>query len=236
MSIGFLTFFYINQEEKTLLNSDYLNQMKNTENTIKTLINMKKNATLLIGISLSKDERLIDFLNNKNDLKVDYSKISEELEENTSFPNIWIQILDTNGKSLYRSWTNILSTLNFRSDLNQTLIEKKASTSISVGQFDITIKGRVPVYSNNQIIGYIEVISHFNSIIDVLKENKINSIVLADKKYKDTIKYPFSKTFIGDYYVATNNENIVNKQLNLENIDELINLNSYVIKNNTILK
>ena len=235
MSIGFLTFFYINQEEKTLLNSKYLNQMKNTENTIKTLINMKKNATLLIGISLSKDERLIDFLNNKNDLKVDYSKISEELEENTSFPNIWIQILDTNGKSLYRSWTNILSTLNFRSDLNQTLIEKKASTSISVGQFDITIKGRVPVYSNNQIIGYIEVISHFNSIIDVLKENKINSIVLADKKYKDTIKYPFSKTFIGDYYVATNNENIVNKQLNLENIDELINLDSYVIKNNTLI-
>ncbi len=235
ISIAFLTFIYIIQEEKTLLNAKYTNHIKNTENTIKTLINMKKNANLLIGISLAKDERLINFLDKKDELKIDYSIITEEIKNNTSFKSVWIQIIDINGKSLYRSWTNVLSSLTFRSDLTQTLVEKKASSSISVGQFDITIKGRVPVYSNNQIIGYIEVISHFNSIIDVLKENKINSIVLADKKYKDTIKYPFSKTFIGDYYVATNNENIVNKQLNLENIDELINLDSYVIKNNTLI-
>jgi len=59
------------KEEKALLNLKYTSYVKNTENSIKTFIEMKKNANLLIGIGLSKDERLIDFLINKNDLKVD---------------------------------------------------------------------------------------------------------------------------------------------------------------------
>ena len=223
------------KEEKALLNLKYTSYVKNTENSIKTFIEMKKNANLLIGIGLSKDERLIDFLINKNDLKVDYLKITKELKENTSFKNVWIQIIDLNGNSLYRSWTNIISSLTFRNDLKQTLIEKKASTSISVGQFDLTIKGRVPVYSKDEVIGYIEIITHFNSIVDMLKENLVNSVVVADKKYKDTIKYPFTDTFVGDYYIATNNQEIVNKVLNPQNIEELTHLDSYKIENNYLI-
>lgn len=232
---GFLSYLYITKEEKILLNSKYTNHIKNTENTIKNLIDMKENATLLIGISLSKDERLIDFLNKKNDIKFDYSKISEELKNNTSFKNVWIQIIDIQGNSLYRSWTNIVSNISFRKDLKQTLIEKKASTSISVGQFNITIKGTIPVYSNNEIIGYIEVITHFNSIVEMLKENHINSVVIADKKYKETLKYPFSNTFINEYYIATNNKDIINKKLTSQNINDFVTQEGYKIENNNLI-
>ena len=86
------------------------------------------------------------------------------------------------------------------------------------------------------MVGFIEVISHFNSIIDVLKENNINAITIADKKHKETIKHPYSNTFIADYYVATkSNDEIINKNLNSQNIDEIVNLNEYDIKNNTLI-
>ena len=41
----------------------------------------------------------------------------------------------------------------------------------------------------------------------VLKENHIDSIILTDKQYKDTLKFPHSQMFIDDYYVANSNAN-----------------------------
>ncbi len=235
VTIIFFTYFYLKNEEQKLLHSKYSTLTTNIEEKIKNLINEKNNATLAMAISFSKDERLINFLNGKNELTIDYAKISAEIKENTKFKNIWIQIIDINGNSLYRSWTNIVNNISFRKDFKQTLIDKKASTTFSVGRFDFNIKANSPIYFNNEVIGFIEVISHFNSIVETLKENHINAIVIADKKYKETIKFPFSNTFIADYYVATKNNDEINKNLNAQNIEEIINLNGYSIKNNILI-
>ena len=84
MSIGFLTFFYINQEEKTLLNSKYLNQMKNTENTIKTLINMKKarqEAQTLLNETNARIENTIRQIKEAQAEKEKTKEVRKELED-----------------------------------------------------------------------------------------------------------------------------------------------------------
>ncbi|MEZ4693276.1 MAG: hypothetical protein R2837_04615 [Aliarcobacter sp.] len=204
-TITFVTYIYLIKEEQKLLNLKYTQHTKHTGIFIKNLIEDKKNATLIMAIALSKNEKVKEFIDTKNYDVINYNDITDELKENTDYKNVWIQIIDLNGNSLYRSWTDIKSDLKFRKDLNETLIEKKISTSISVGRFDMTIKGRSPIYKNNHVIGFIEVITHFNSISEKLKSQSIDSIVITDKKYKNTIKFPYSNIFINDYYIANKN-------------------------------
>ena len=210
------TYFYLIKKEKILLESRYINYTNTMEIFIKNLIEDKKNATLIMAISLSKDEKLINFLKNQDELLLNYKSISYELKENTKFKNVWIQIIDIYGNSIYRSWTDkTTEKLTFRKDIKETLINQKPSSSISVGAFDLTIKGRSPIYNKSKVIGFIEVITHFDSILEKLEENNINSIVIADKKYKEKIIYPFSNTFVGDYYISNSNKSV--KQLSYIN-------------------
>ena len=231
--IGVITYIYLLKEEENLLKIKYSQYVNHTNQFIKNLIEEKENATLVLAIALSKDERVQNFIKIKNSLELDYKNISNELKTNTKYKNVWIQIINLDGKSLYRSWTDIKSDLNFREDLKKTLDTKKISTSISIGHFDLTIKGRAPIYDkNDNLIGFIELITHFNSISEQLKDEKIDSLIIADKKYKNRILYPFSNTFIGDYYVSNKDlsENI-NQLINQNNISEYINKENYSIKN-----
>lgn len=230
------TYIYLIKEEQKLLNIKYTQHLKNTNIFIKNLIEDKKNATLIMAITMSKDERVKEFINTKNDNVLNYNDITNKLKENTDYKNVWVQIIDLNGNSLYRSWTNINSDLKFRKDLKESLIEKKVSSSISVGRFDITIKGRAPIYENKNIIGFIEVITHFNSISEKLKEQSIDSIVIADKKYKETILYPFNNQFIGNYYVSNiNYQDELSNTINSYNIENFLNEDNYLIKNNYLI-
>ena len=232
-----VTYIYLIKEEQNLLNIKYFQYVNHTNQFIENLIEDKENATLVLAIALSKDERIQNFIKNKNSLELDYENISNELKANTKYKNVWIQIITLDGKSLYRSWTDIESDLNFREDLRKTLNTKKISTSISVGHFDLTIKGRAPIYNKNQnMIGFIEVITHFNSISEQLKDENIDSLIIADKKYKNSILYPFSNTFIGDYYISNRDfSKNINHIINQYNISEYLSKENYSIKNGYLI-
>ncbi|QDF28373.1 ATP-binding protein [Halarcobacter anaerophilus] len=229
--------FYINKEEKKQLNQKYITISKNLKNSASNLIKDKKNATLAVAMSISKDKRIIDALLNNDNSKLDYDKFSLELRKNTKFKNVWFQVLDKKGDSFYRSWTKKThDSLDFRADVRKILKNKKILTSISVGRFDMTFKSMIPLFHNNEFIGIFEIITHFNSIAKILKENKIDALVLADKKYKETIKYPFTKRFIKDYYIANLNAN--KNLLNLvekENLEKVLSIKDYELIENRIL-
>ena len=234
--ISLVSYIYIIKEEKHLLQTKYEQYIKHIDAFTENLIEDKKNATLIIAITLSKDDKVRDFIKNKESKTLDYKDISFELKEKTNYKNVWIQIVDLEGNSLYRSWTNIKSDLNFRKDMKTSLIDKKISSSISVGHFDMTIKGRAPIYENENVIGFMEVITHFNSISDQLKNQNIDSIILADKKYKNTILYPFSNQFIGDYYVSNKNfSDDLLTIINNYNIENFLAIDNYLIKENNLI-
>ena len=236
-TIILITYIYLIKEEQNLLNIKYSQYVKHTNQFIKNLIEDKENATLVLAIALSKDERVQNFIKNKNSLELDYENISNELKENTKYKNVWMQIITLDGQSLYRSWTDIKSDLNFRQDIKKTLNTKKISTSISVGHFDLTIKGHAPIYDKSQnLIGFIELITHFNSISEQLKDENIDSLIIADKKYKNRILYPFSNTFIGDYYISNKDfSKDINDLINQSNISEYLGKDNYSVKNNYLI-
>ncbi len=74
--------------------------------------------------------------------------------------------------------------------------------TISTGKFTMSFKSMVPIFENDEFIGMVEVITHFNPIIKELQQAGIDSVVLVDKRYREQLSKAISQTFIEDYYVA----------------------------------
>ena len=232
------TYYYILDKQKILLDSTYNLTNTNILKLTEKFLDNKINTTLAIALSLVKDYELHKLMATQEYDKFNYNDISQQIKDNTKFKNIWIQIIDKEGNSIYRSWTDKKGdNLFFRKDLKNFVEDKKVSTSISVGLYSMTIKARAPIIDEeNNFLGALEIISQFNSIANDLKENKIDSVIIADKKYNEIIQLPFSKIFIDDYYVANVN---VNKELitylQRNKIEKYLKINNYIIENNYLI-
>jgi len=232
------TYYYILNKQKSLLDSTYNTMNTHILKLTENFIDNKTNTTLAIALSLVKDSELPKLMANEEYDKFNYNDISLQIKDNTKYKNIWIQIIDKNGNSVYRSWTDKKGdNLFFRKDLKNFIENKKVSTSISIGLYSMTIKARAPIMDEeNNFLGALEIIGQFNSISNDLKENKIDSVIIADKKYNEIIQLPFSKIFINDYYVA--NEN-VNKELitylQQNKIEKYLKIDNYIIENNYLI-
>ncbi|PRM98707.1 hypothetical protein CJ667_01940, partial [Aliarcobacter cryaerophilus] len=232
------TNYYINKKQKQLLNSIYESTNKNIFEKTQNLINDKQNTSLAIAISLSKDETLYAHLKNKDFKKLNYIKIAKLIETNSKYKNIWIQIFDSNLNSVYRSWTNIRGSLNFRPDLKKVEALKNISTSISAGLFNIGIKARVPIFDeNNNFYGALEVVTHFDSITEDLLKNNISPIVIGDKSIRKNLTNPLlSKLFIDDYYIANGNVDINLYNYIKENgVEKYINIDNFIVENGYLI-
>ena len=233
-----LTNYYINKKQKELLNSIYESTHKNIFEKTQNLINDKQNTSLAIAISLSKDETLYTHLKNKDFEKLNYVKIAKLIETNSKYKNIWIQIFDSNLNSVYRSWTNIRGSLNFRPDLKKIEALKNISTSISAGLFNIGIKARTPIFDeNNNFYGALEVVTHFDSITEDLLKNNISPIVIGDKSIRKNLTNPLlSKLFIDDYYIANENVDMnLYKYIKENGVEKYINIDKFIIENGYLI-
>ena len=127
---------------------------------ITTLIDEKKNATLGIALALAQAGSVQRALVACDPLGLDLSQFSLLLRRETSFKNVWIQIIDKEGKSLYRSWTDAHGDdlRKIRTDVCSMASNPGAKTAISVGRFDIAIKAMAPVYDSGQaFLGFLEI-------------------------------------------------------------------------------
>ncbi|PLY06750.1 MAG: hypothetical protein C0625_08180 [Arcobacter sp.] len=228
---------YIYKEVTSLLDKKYSTISTNMKKNLSSLIEDKRNATLAFGLSVSKDISIKKALLDKNKKGINLKAFSKELKEKTKFKNVWFQIIDDKGRSFYRSWNNKTGdSLLFRQDLQNILKSKKIQSSISVGKFDMTFKTMVPIFEEDEFLGIFEIITHFNSISKILHNDKIDLIALAHKKYRKNIILPFTKKFIGDYYIANlDAKDYLIKLLEENNIEELLKIKNYKLVSNNIL-
>ena len=192
----------------------YKENITSAEIHLTTLIKEKQNATTTIALGTATNNQIIEALKTKKltgNLLKDHSK---KLAENTDFKNVWFQIITKEGDVLERSWTDIKNDniLDIREDVKKVIRDKVVLNSINVGKFDLNFKTLVPVFDPHTkvFLGVAEIITHFNSIAQRLEDQKISTVILADKMYKKQLTHPMTKTFIGDYYVANGN---INKNL-----------------------
>ena len=196
-------------------------------NKFEMLLAEKKNATLTIALALAENTKLKESIFiSTTDLQKELASFSSQLRGETDFKNVWVQVINDKGVSLARSWTKRRadSLKKVRFDVAEMNENPKISTSVSVGKYDLSIKARVPVYNATKYVGFLEVITHMNSIDKKIKELGFETVVLVDKSYRKQLKYPFTNLFIDDYYVA--NKSVDNELLNYlhnNDIEKFIN-------------
>ena len=237
--IALMSFFIIQQDYIKKSQTNYTNTIKQE---ITLLIDTKKHSTFDIAKNISINKKLIKIIETNN-----YEVLYKDphffpiYNNYKNFKNIGIHIIDKNGIQKYLSWTkkslgkNILYA---RPDLAKILKTKKPSSNISSGLFDITFKGIVPILDKNKnILGIIEVITHFNSIVNQLKKQHIYSAVILTKQKSNHIKFAKYGNFIENYFISNKiNEKI--KPYLSRNLDNFINIDKnkfkYIENNNDL--
>jgi signal transduction histidine kinase len=235
--------FYISNEYISDIKRDFQNKdiEKNTnlqKKELQQLIDLKSKSTLSLAIALSKSSDVIEALYTTNPINLTLDKLSKELHQKTEYRSIWFHIVTGSGISLYKSWIDkkYESILHIRPDLKKALETKKLINTISVGKFSMTFKSIVPVVDDGRFLGIIEVISHFDNIVDSLRYKNIDSIVLADKRYKKQLTMSKTNKFIDDYYMVNlNSPKELIEKLRDSNLDKYIKNRYFFIEDNKIV-
>lgn len=176
-----------------------------TSKSIDSLIVEKQEATLAMAISLAQDSLFKEALRRGDNSLVDLDSISKSYSLNTAYKNVWIQLIDKDGVSFARSWSEESgdSLYDLRDDLRLILKDREVKSTISVGKFTISFKSMVPLFDNNgNFLGVIEIITHFNSIEKRLQSMGYESLVFVDKKFKTQLTESVTNFFMDEYYVA----------------------------------
>jgi len=224
-----------------LKTQEYMRNTAEIKKEVNTFVQDKQKSTMAISIALSRANIILKSLNkiNEQENKNNLFLLSEAIKNNTNYKNVWIQVLDAQGVSVLRSWTDKKGDylVNARADLKKLLKNPHPISTISTGKFSISFKSIVPIYANKTLLGFVEVITHFNSLTQDLKLKGYNSLLLVDKRYKNQLTYNISHKFIDDYYVANfqSDDDIIQfiAQIGVENIIE--NKKSYMIQNDFLI-
>jgi len=234
LSIVFcFSYIYTTQKIDDLKAKKYLEISKEIRNDLELLIHEKSEAVLLVCLTLSHDETVTKTLHTKEYDKLQLDKLTHLLQKYTSLKHVWFQVIDSNGVSVYRSWTakhgDDLSTI--RLDVAKMIRIPTVMSTMSVGKFDLSFKSMVPIYDKyGRFIGMIETIAKFNSLIHKLKNKGYDSVILVDKHYKDQLVDPDSRTFVGNYYVVNPNQNEkILAMLNKVGVENFLHMPAYEV-------
>ncbi|PLY08168.1 MAG: hypothetical protein C0625_02995 [Arcobacter sp.] len=234
-----MTSKYLITKEQELLSKKYDAISKNLQEKLKSLVEKKKNATLALTITLANNTDVKEIIRNKTFLNNKLNKLSLLLRKETDFKNVWFHVIDNKGFSVFRSWSEKKNDnlLKVRKDIKDMVQEPKIKSTISVGKYDITFKAMVPIYVDNKFIGIIESITHFNSITRGLRiSNKLEPIIVLEEKFTEQLKYPFTKLFVDNHYIANISANKeILKYMNDYGIKKIVNSDEYIVNSKYLI-
>ncbi|QEZ89014.1 multi-sensor domain-containing response regulator c-di-GMP phosphodiesterase, RpfG family [Aliarcobacter cibarius] len=231
-------FFYFIPTNKDISSKIYLDKSEKMKELFREEVKKKYGKTDVLTYMLSEDKKIVEALIKKNSSLLNYENTLKQIEKLTDFRNLWIQIIDKNGYSFYRSWTNEVGdyVASGRLDVAEMMKNPRPLKGISVGRFDLTFKTMFPLFHNGEYIGLIEMVSKFNSIASTLKNQNIEPLMIAHENYTSNFIKPFSNLFIGNNYVANVNasEELI-KKVEKNGIKKFLYIKNYILFENYLV-
>ena len=139
VSLGWtlLSYFIITSRVSTLTNEKYLETSNEMKDFLEIFINEKQEAVSLISLTLAHNSNIKEALIQKNGDTLVLHNFTQRLKKNTMLQNVWIQVIKSDGKSFYRSWTNKKGDdlSKVRLDIAKIIKSPKIINSISVKPF-----------------------------------------------------------------------------------------------------
>ena len=200
------SFYYITTSKK-ILETIHKKESNDLKKMFQEEVAKKQGRTASMTYILAQDKYVVDALVKKDNTLIDFTDTIKGIEDFGDYKNLWIQVIDKDGFSFYRSWTKKTgdSVSSIRVDVAQMIKDPKPMQQVSTGRFDMTFKTILPLYYKNEFIGMIEMISHFNSIAIEMKNKGIEPVFIVDKSYTPKFIKPFTGLFIKNNYIANFN-------------------------------
>ncbi|RBQ31534.1 response regulator receiver protein [Arcobacter sp. FW59] len=237
----FSHFFYYLPNINNLTVNTYLEKSKLMREMFLEEVKKEQEKTTIFTYLIGQDSRIIESLKTNQTENLNYDIVMDFLHNNGDYKDIWFQIISKEGNIVYRSWSktkndNILS---FREDLKELVKNPKPTQAITSGISDLVFVTTQPVYDRAGVfIGFIELISHFNSVANTLKDNKIEPLFILSEEKSAIITEPFTNIFLGNNYIANLNasKDILNlvqehKINNFIEIENFISISQYLATN-----
>ncbi|QKF73497.1 multi-sensor domain-containing response regulator c-di-GMP phosphodiesterase, RpfG family [Aliarcobacter faecis] len=223
---------------KNISNKVYLEKSEQMKELFREEVKKKYGRTDVLTYILSEDKKIIEALIKKDRTLLNYENTLKQIENLADYKNLWIQIIDKNGYSFYRSWTEDVGdhAASARLDIVEMMKNPRPIKGISVGRFDLTFKTMFPLYNNGEYIGLIELVSKFNSIDKTLKEQKIEPLMVVDEDYTPRFIKPFTNLFIGNNYVANINASAdLIKRVEKNGLKKFLYIKNYILFDNYLV-
>lgn len=170
-------------------------------------LDKERSTDLRYALILSQNVALSDALEQEDEDK-GFEILSEVMESLKMYTNTLIrsQIITADYFIFARSWDNSYAgmPLDFnRPDLLYFQNHKKPRVAIEVGR-KLGVKATVPVYNQTNMIGFVEVVSFFESTQEYFDTLGINMYVLMDEKFYKTAVFMQENPVIAKEYILAN--------------------------------
>lgn len=207
------TYWLYNNTKQNLYNATLQDHRQTIEHEISGIMKDRRDSAMAIALALAESDQIHDLLcvdcRDESSGKLNLRPLVEQLSLHTDYSQLWIQIIDSQGVSRYRSWTNKTgdSLKDVRRDVKRMIRTPAVQQGISVGRFSLTFKSMVPLFDDKlKLLGMVEVITHMTPMAASLKSAQgVESVVLVDKRYRKQLTRAHTGMFLHDYYVANLN-------------------------------
>lgn len=167
----------------------------------------ERSTALRYALILSQNEALIDALEQEDEdkgFKI-LSEVMESIQVHTD-ALIRAQVITADYVIFARSWDNSYAgmPLDFhRPDLLYFQNHKKPRSAIEVGR-KLGIKATVPAYYSEKMIGFVEVVSFFESTEEYFARLGIDLYILMEDRFFETAVFMQENPAIGKEYILAN--------------------------------
>lgn len=182
----------------------------------------ERSTALRYALILSQNEVLIDALEQEDEdkgFKI-LSEVMESIQVHTD-ALIRAQVITADYVIFARSWDNSYAgmPLDFhRPDLLYFQNHKKPRSAIEVGR-KLGIKATVPAYYSEKMIGFVEVVSFFESTEEYFARLGIDLYILMEDRFFETAVFMQENPAIGKEYILANSKYTQSDLKLLEGVD-----------------
>ena len=201
------SFFVLNYFKTAIVQNVYSDMKSTLSAKIEDRMDAKFDIGITNAVAMANNSDIIYSLkNNDRALAIKtLEAIGDTYKEQTNFKNIKIHIHDKDVKSFLRNWQvdkfgDDLS--SFRHTINKVKESKKSMAAIEVGRNGLTIRGLVPVMSDNTYLGSLEFMQGFESVINQFSKEKENLLVLMDNKLLNVADLANTKNKISNFTLS----------------------------------
>ena len=175
-----------------------------TDRLLNTVLQANHEKVSLEALYLSQDPTIKKALLNKDIRHLDFDKVFAQRNVFTTIKEAYVQLIDAEGYSLYRSWVDKKgdNIVQYRKDLQVFFKEPKVMNTLSVGLFDFSMKTIVPIYEGDRFLGAFEVIRGFAEVYDQLENADLIPLILVNPSYKSQLLNIDGSQYLNDAYVV----------------------------------